>query len=76
MTSEGTPKSRTNNRAIFNFGSVSLDDFRPRRDDQTKDPPHAFKNGQRIGFDGVDVLEIRIGRMELFEHFYLPKITN
>ena len=55
---------------------MSLDDFRRRRHDQTKDPPQTFKNGQRIGLDGIDVLEIRIGRMELFEHFYLPKITN
>ena len=35
-----------------------------------------FFNGFPIGFNGMDLSDVRIGRLILFEHFYLPKITN
>lgn len=68
------PNSR--DRAKLNFGSMSFNDFRPGGHHQTKDPPKTFENGQRTGLDGMDLSDVRIGRLILLEHFYLPKITN
>ena len=45
MTEQGMrPNSR--DRAKLNFGSMSFNDFRPRRHHQTKDPPKTFENDQ------------------------------
>ena len=63
-------------RRELNLRSKVFDNFRPRRNHQTKDPPKTFENGQRTGLDGMDLSEVRIGRLILFEHFYLPKITK
>ena len=73
MTSEGSPKTRANNRSILNFGPMTLNKLRHHRQCKAKDIPRPFDHSERIRRDGIDVADIRIGRTILFEHISYPK---